>query len=66
MREAGANKWNEFCEWAAGQLAMAPRGQLQYNDDEVWEQRPDPGWDDLHIGISRHRLDSLNTSTDFL
>ena len=29
------------------------------------EQRPAPGWDNLHVGaVSRHRLDSLNASND--
>ena len=30
---------------------------------EMREQRPAPGWDNLHVGaVSRHRLDSLDTS----
>ena len=28
---------------------------------------PAPGWDNLHVGaVSRHRLDSLNSSNDLL
>ena len=36
--EAGTNKWSEFCEWAAGQPSMAPRGQLTYNQDVIRRQ----------------------------
>ncbi|RPB22175.1 hypothetical protein L211DRAFT_850932 [Terfezia boudieri ATCC MYA-4762] len=34
-REAGIIRWGEFCEWAAGQPTMAPRGQVQYNRDII-------------------------------
>ena len=30
--EAGKVKFAEFCEWAAGHPSMAPRGQVNYND----------------------------------
>ena len=31
------------------------------------EQRPVPGWGNLHVGaVSRHKLDSLNTSNELL
>ena len=33
--EAGTTKWAEFCEWAAGQPTMAPRGQLNYHKDSI-------------------------------
>ncbi|RPB26621.1 hypothetical protein L211DRAFT_847247 [Terfezia boudieri ATCC MYA-4762] len=33
--EAGSNKWESFCEWAAGQPTMAPRYQLAYQDEAI-------------------------------
>ncbi|RPB26622.1 hypothetical protein L211DRAFT_847248 [Terfezia boudieri ATCC MYA-4762] len=33
--EAGIIRWGDFCEWAAGQPTMAPRGQVQYNRDVI-------------------------------
>ena len=30
--EAAKVKFAEFCEWAAGHPSMAPRGQVNYND----------------------------------
>ena len=33
--QAGTNKWREFCEWAAEQPSIAPRGQLTYNQDVI-------------------------------
>ena len=31
--EAGTSRWSEFCEWAASQEGMAPRGMLAYTTD---------------------------------
>ncbi|RPB19145.1 hypothetical protein L211DRAFT_853486 [Terfezia boudieri ATCC MYA-4762] len=33
--EAGSNKWEFFCEWAAGQPTMASRGQLAYQNEAI-------------------------------
>ena len=33
--EAGISRWDSFCEWAAGQPTMAPRGQLTYHEERV-------------------------------
>jgi hypothetical protein len=33
--EAGTSRWDAFCEWAAGQPTMAPRGQLTYHEESV-------------------------------
>ncbi|RPB19146.1 hypothetical protein L211DRAFT_853487 [Terfezia boudieri ATCC MYA-4762] len=33
--EVSLIRWGEFCEWAAGQPTMAPRGQVQYNRDII-------------------------------
>ena len=31
--EAETSRWSEFCEWAASQEGMAPRGMLAYTTD---------------------------------
>jgi len=33
--EAGTSWWNDFCEWAASQPTMAPRGLVGYSQEEV-------------------------------
>ena len=33
--EAGTKEWTDFCEWAAGQPGMGPRGQVGYGREEV-------------------------------
>ncbi|RPB19632.1 hypothetical protein L211DRAFT_853014 [Terfezia boudieri ATCC MYA-4762] len=33
--EAGTSRWDAFCEWAAGQPTMAPRGQLEYQNESI-------------------------------
>ena len=33
--EAGINRWDYFCEWAAAQPSMAPKGQLSYHNATI-------------------------------
>jgi len=33
--ESGTNRWENFCQWAAGLPTMAPAGQLAYHDEAI-------------------------------